>query len=465
MEQSFPECVTAIAHAVAADGGRALLVGGTVRDMLLGGSPKDLDVEVFGLPPERLLSVVRTTRPDWVGTVGTRFGILLARYGPHDVDITVPRGDAAGWAPRDDFTAGAEPGMPLREAARRRDFTINAIGLDPLTGERFDFFDGERDLRAGVLRVTDATLFGQDPLRALRALQFAARFNLTLEPASMAVCSAVASTPAFAELPSARTSEEWRKLLLRAERPSVGLDLGLTMGAWHALHPQLTALVGCPQDPEWHPEGDVWTHTGLVVDAAAAIVRREGLTGNDALVIMLGALCHDFAKPVTTEFIDGRWRSRGHEAAGVPSTHAFLSRLEFGSVVNDKVERLVADHLFPALNGASASDAAVRRLSKRLAPATVRELVLVAEADHRGRTLPWDGFPGAEALLEHADRLSVTTSRPQRILTGRELIERLGWEPGPYFGPVLAAVEDAQIEGDVTNLDEALALARRLWPA
>lgn len=458
----MPDHVITLAKAVEAAGGRALLVGGTVRDILLGHVPKDADVEVFGLAPERLMEVVALTHPDRMGIAGSRFTVLKARYGPHEVDLSVPRRRLDGRTADGDFFADAAPDMPLEDAARRRDFTMNAIALDPLTGQRSDFFGGERDIQTKVLRVTDAGMFGQDPLRVLRGVQLAARFGLKMDPESQAVCRGVVGTPAFAELPSARVGEEWRKLLLLAERPSVGLELGLAVGAWHVLHPALVDLIGCPQDAEWHPEGEVWTHNNMVVDAAAAIVRREGLTGNDALVIMLAALCHDLGKPSTTEFVDGRWRSRGHDKAGVPLTYEFLARMEFGAPVNHKAAHLVADHLFPAINGETASDAAVRRLSRRLDPATVRELILVAEADHRGRTVPWDGFPSAAALLEHADRLTVTTSQPKRLLNGRDLIERLGWEPSPDFGRVLAAVEEAQIEGEVTDLEEALALARRL---
>ena len=462
MLSQFPEIVTRIARAAEGEGGKALLAGGVVRDTLLGLPTKDFDFEVYGIETERLAPMLDGLAPQWIDTVGASFGVLKARFGEWVVDVSVPRKDSKTGVGHRGFEVSGDPWMSPLEAARRRDFTVNAMTMDPLTGELFDFFDGQGDLQRKVLRATDPQRFGDDPLRVLRAVQFAARFDFSLDPETVEVCRTMVTEPEFAALPSARVGDEWRKLLLKSARPSVGLRVGLEIGAWQVLHPELAALVDCPQDPTWHPEGDVWVHNNMVVDAAADIVRREELDEDGALVIVLGALCHDLGKPATTEFIDGHWRSRGHEGAGVALTRSFLSRMEFGKDTEERVERLVADHLFASTHAGMATDPAVRRLSKRLAPATIRELVLVSEADHRGRDIPWDGFPAGPALLAQAERLSVQQSAPQPLLMGRHLIDELGWQPGPHFGPVLAAVEEAQIQGKVTTLEEALEMARSL---
>lgn len=462
MAKAFPEIVTRLARAAADEGGKAHLVAGAVRDSLLGLPTKDWDLEIFGVEADRLDPILRNLKPRWIDTVGASFGVLKAKFDNLEIDISIPRIDSKVGQGHRGFEVTGDPWMSPKEAARRRDFTVNAIAMDPLTSETFDFFDGIGDVERKVLRAIDPVLFSDDPLRVLRAAQFAARFDFSVDPSTAALCREMCSKPEFANLPSARIGKEWRKLLLKSPRPSVGLRVGLEIGAWQVLHPELAALVGVPQDPDLHPEGDAWTHNNMVVDAAADIVRREHLEGNEALLVMAGALCHDLGKPATTEFIDGHWSARAHEQEGVAPTHSFLSRMDFGQPIKAKVARIVNDHLFLAVQDEKSRDPAVRRLSKRLDPATIRELVLVAEADHRGRAIPWDGFPSGVALLAQAEGLAIREAPSQPILLGRHLIENLGWKPGTHFGLVLAAVEEAQDEGTVTTLQEALEMARSL---
>ena len=210
--------------------------------------------------------------------------------------------------------------MSVEEAARRRDFTINAISWDPLTGEYFDPFDGRQDLDRRLLRVVDPQTFADDSLRALRAVQFAARFDMTVEPATRDVCRAMP----LDDLPCERVWGELEKLLL-ARTPSIGFALALDLAIVDKLFPELRALVGCEQEPEWHPEGDVWVHTLQVIDQART--RIDDLPRPQQLAVMLGAVCHDFGKPATTAFIDGRIRSMDHEEQGVAPAMSFLDRL------------------------------------------------------------------------------------------------------------------------------------------
>lgn len=268
MNRQFPEIIFSIAEAMRGQGGRALLVGGIVRDMLLGLPPKDYDFEVYGIAFEHLEVMIRFLNPDWMGTVGKAFCVLKVRFGELAMDIAIPRRESKSGAGHDGFRMVGDPTMSPQEGARRRDFTVNAMALDPLTDEIFDFFGGREDLSRKILRATDPKRFCDDPLRVLRAVQFAGRFGFSVEPHTIAVCREMTREDEFRDLPAARIGEEWRKLLLKSQSPSVGLEVGRATGAFEVLHPELTNLIGVPQDAEWHPEGDVWTHTCMVADAA-----------------------------------------------------------------------------------------------------------------------------------------------------------------------------------------------------
>lgn len=467
------DLVLRIARAIRDAGGRALLVGGCVRDLLLGHVPKDFDVEVYGLPPERLRRLAR--RFGTVSEVGAAFGILKLRTPEGlEIDLSLPRRDSKIGPGHRGFAVRTDPFMSVEDACRRRDFTINAMAADPLTGELFDPFGGYHDLQARVLRVTDAERFGDDPLRVMRGLQFAARFGLTADEASKGVMRAM--VPSLRELPKERFLDEWRKLLLQAPQPSVGLRLGMELGVFHALYPPFAALPDTPQDPTWHPEGDVWTHTLLTVDQAAAIRARDGLPDDAALVLMLAALCHDLGKPATTVVRpDGRVTAHGHDAAGVEPTVRFLDQVGVDLRTREKVTRLVAEHTWPRRayraqteRGERVSDGAVRRLATRLAPATIAELVRVAEADHAGRgffrdpasgrlTLP-ERYPAGEWLRARAAALGVLDAPPADIIRGQDLLT-LGLRPGPAFGAIIRAANRLHDERELTR-EQILAVLR-----
>ncbi len=459
------DLVLRIARAVKDAGGRALLVGGCVRDMLLGRVPKDYDLEVYGLPPERLRRLAR--RFGTVSEVGAAFGILKLRAPTGvEIDLSLPRRDSKIGPGHRGFAVRTDPFMSVEEACRRRDFTINAMAADPLTGELFDPFGGYGDLQARVLRVTDAERFGDDPLRVMRGLQFAARFGLTADEDSKRVMRAM--VPSLRELPKERFLDEWRKLLLQAPQPSIGLRLGMELGVFHALYPQFAALPDTPQDPTWHPEGDVWAHTLLTVDQAAAIRVRDGLPDDVALVLMLGALCHDLGKPATTVVRpDGRVTAHGHDAAGVEPAERFLDQIGADLRTREKVTRLVAEHTWPRRSyraeverGERVTDGAVRRLAARLVPATIAELVPVAEADHAGRgffrdpatgrlTLP-ARFPAGAWLRARAAALGVLHGPPADVIRGQDLIA-LGLRPGPAFGAIIRAANRLRDEREFTR--------------
>jgi tRNA nucleotidyltransferase (CCA-adding enzyme) len=456
----LPEGLVALIAALRERGGRPYLVGGAVRDALLELPVVEFDVEVFGLPAESLADALRALGR--VDTVGQAFAIhkvsgLAGVAGA--VDVALPRRDSKVGPGHRGIEVAGDPGLSLEDAARRRDFTINAMLYDPASGALLDPHGGQRDLAARRLRAVDAARFGEDPLRALRAVQLAARFDLEVDPDTARLC---ASMP-LAELPAERVFGEIEKLLLKARRPSRGLALLREWGMLQTVCPELVPLADTPQDPAWHPEGDVWTHTLQCVDEAAGLL--EGLDRPRALAVMLGTLLHDIGKPGTTRFEDGRIRSRGHEEAGVPPTLAVLERWNvhtlLGYDVRAQVVALVAHHLKPGQlydERERVKDGAIRRLARRC---EARLLYRVARADCLGRA-PGRFEPVAmEWFLERVLALDVAARPPQPLLLGRHLLA-MGVPPGPRIGRILAAVYERQLDGAVTTLDEAETEARRL---
>jgi tRNA nucleotidyltransferase (CCA-adding enzyme) len=452
MIADVPPLVGEIARAVADAGGRALIVGGWVRDRLLELSAKDADVEVFGLAADRLRNLL--TRFGSVNTVGESFTVFKVG----DVDVSLPRRDSKSGRGHRGFVVAGDPSMTIAEAARRRDFTINAISFDPLTGEYLDPFNGRADLERRILRVVDAKTFGEDSLRVLRAIQFAARFECELEPETRALCASIA----LDDLPAERVWGEVEKLLLQARRPSIGLRLARELGIVQRLFPEIAALVDCPQEPEWHPEGDVWIHTLMVVDQART--RIDDLEHPQKVTVMLGAVCHDLGKPPTTAFVDGRIRSMEHEQAGVEPAARLMDRLNVHSMggydVRAQVLGIVAHHLKPLAFFKSATpvgDGAFRRLAQKV---DLEMLARVAQSDCLGRAGNFD-CSGIGWFLERARALGVEHAPPPRLLLGRHLIE-LGVQPGPAMGEILRQVYEQQLDGRVTSLEEAISAARAI---
>jgi tRNA nucleotidyltransferase (CCA-adding enzyme) len=445
---------TRIATDVARAGGRAVVVGGYVRDRLRGEPSKDIDIEVFGLDADRLKALLGAIGR--VNTVGESFTV----YKLGDVDVSLPRRESKVGRGHRGFQVEGDPSLTFAEAARRRDFTMNAIGWDPLSGEYLDPFGGRADLERRLLRLVDARTFADDSLRVLRALQFAARFECTLDPETAAVCRRIP----LDDLPAERVWGEVEKLLLQAARPSIGLSLAADLGVVERLWPELVPLADCPQDAEWHPEGDVWTHTLMVVDQAAA--RQQELTRPERVCLMLGALLHDVGKPLTTAFIDGRLRSPGHEVAGLPAATRMLDRLNIhtmeGYGVRDQVLALVQYHMAP---GAwfkardEVSDGAFRRLARKT---DLELLARLAAADCAGRTGVFD-CQAMTWFVERARALGVQHEPPPPLLRGRDLLA-LGVAPGPAMGDVLRTIYDRQLDGAITTHEEAVRAAAALLP-
>jgi tRNA nucleotidyltransferase (CCA-adding enzyme) len=431
---------------------RAYLVGGCVRDRLLGLPNKDFDIEVFGVSYEQLAEALSK----WGRTdlVGRSFGVVkLTLHGGAQFDFSIPRRDSKVAPGHQGFQITFATDITPQEAAARRDFTINAMSWDPRARKLIDFFGGEADLRARVLRHTSAA-FAEDPLRVLRGMQFAGRFGLTPAPETVALCRQIKA--GYGELAVERVREEWFKWASRSTRPSAGLKF-LEATEWIEHFPELNALRGVPQDPEWHPEGDVFVHTCHCCDALVTLPEWQAADAESRIVYSLAVLAHDFAKPQTTHRTvkDGRQRivSPGHDDAGGPVAEQFLARINAPNAIRQRVVPLVIHHLAHLQN---LTDRGVRRLARRLAPETIEGLCVVITADASGRPpLPPKVPEGVKALRAKARELAVQAAAPKPVLLGRHL-QTLGLPPGPAMGRIIRAAYEAQLDGRFHDLDGAL---------
>lgn len=467
---------------IKAMGGQALLVGGFVRDSLTGMISKDADIEVYGIEADALEHVLQQLHPGKVDTVGKSFGVLKVFLGDGlDLDVSIPRRESKTGAGHKGFAISGDPGMSVKEAARRRDFTMNSLAADPLTGEIIDSFGGKEDIKKKILRVTDPERFQDDPLRVYRAVQFAARLGFTIEPNSFALMKEMVERGDLDELSPERVTEELKKLLLKSEKPSIGFEYMRELGIIERDYPELHSLIGVEQEPEWHPEGDVWIHTMMVVDAAASIARRKTQDAKfddaERLQITVGALVHDLGKPPTTKRMEKhgvmRITSLGHEEAGAEPAKQLLGRFMFGEDVERAAVAAARDHLKPGmLHRAWEKEEmddeqyanALRKWLKRSLPISWRVLLAASESDYRGRTLPGvqtGPYPAGEHAAKVIKERGLDKEAAKPLIQGRDLIA-LGLKPGPVFSRIIDKIEHARDEGRIKTREEALELAREL---
>ncbi|HRI80882.1 MAG TPA: polynucleotide adenylyltransferase [Opitutaceae bacterium] len=426
--------------------GRPRLVGGGVRDWLLGLPCQDFDIEVAGVDFETLHRALAPYGATDV--VGRSFGVIKLRHGQHEYDFSLPRRESKTGAGHRGFAIAPDPALTDADAASRRDFTINAIAYDPFSDAIIDPHGGRADLQAGILRHT-SDAFTEDPLRVLRAMQFAARFDFALAPETAALCRGIADS--YSELPVERVWAEWEKWAAKAIKPSRGLTV-LEETGWLRHFPEIAALRGCQQDPEWHPEGDVFTHTQCCLDALVALPTWSETAMEGRKRLMLAVLAHDFGKPATTQYAERRGVMRrispGHEAAGGPIAATFLRRIGAPLEFDAPVAALVVNHLAHHHGQTAFTDTSVRRLARRLTPATIDELTAVMRADSNGRpplTSP-ETHARIDELAARARILALESTAPKPLLLGRHLLA-LGHQAGPGFKAVLQAAFEAQLDG------------------
>ena len=468
--------VIQLCQAVQRANGRALLVGGWVRDYAHGVPNVDYDVEVYGVEAAALRALLgEQGKVDAVGEAFTVYKVRLRENRKSFVvDVSLPRRESKVGRGHRGFVVEGDPQMSFAEAARRRDFTINSMMYDPLLDEYIDVYGGREDLARKVIRVVDPATFVEDSLRVLRAMQFAARFDFTIDPATVELCRSID----LSDLPAERIWAEVEKWLLAA-RPSVGLHAARELGITEKLWPELHALSGCPQDSAIHPEGDVFIHTGMVLDEARKLI--DDLPRPKQLAVMLAALCHDLGKPATTTVENffsptkahednTQITAKGHEAVSVALTEKFLDELRLFTLDNYDVRRqtlaLVEQHAVPHRWGKANSagqpitDGQFRRLALRVEPDL---LYRVALADCLGRA---GKFPTdfEEWFAGRVRELGIEERAPEPLLLGRHVLA-LGLQPGKRIGEITRAVYELQLDGEVTTLDEAISSAKQIVEA
>lgn len=453
----LPANTHAVLDALRRAGGRPYVVGGTVRDLLLGAPvSKDVDLEVFDLAPEAIAAALAGFGS--VNAVGASFGVIKVHFdGGEDIDVALPRRESKTGAGHRGFLVAPDPTMTAEEAAARRDFTVNAMMWDPASGTLLDPFGGRGDLGQRVLRHTSAH-YVEDALRVLRGMQFCARFDL--EPAAETIALSATMAGDFTAISRERVWTEWWKWATRSVSPSRGLWFLRHCGFIERFYPELHALIDCPQEPDWHPEGPVWEHTLHVVDAAASIAARDGLAPDERGLLLLGALAHDLGKPGTTAIENGRIRSIGH-TEHVEPVRGFFARIDAPARLVDACVALTQNHL---VHLGGPTPRSVRRLAHRLGEAgtTIDMLARVIESDGAGRPpLPPEPGPPLIALRAIAADLALRSARPRPIVLGRHLIEWFGMTPGPSFRALLDAAFEAQLDGAFADLDSGRAWLTR----
>lgn len=445
-------------RSIMGEGATPFIVGGCVRDALMGVKPKDIDIEVHDMDIETLQKLLSDAFERNMDVIGKSFGVFKVSEEDMDFDISLPRRDIKTGRGHTGFDVAVNPHMGFANACKRRDLTINAIGVNMYTGFVTDPHGGLDDLREGRLRAVDNKTFGEDPLRVLRVAQFAARLDMHPDEELLDLCA----TLDVGEVAGERQFVEIEKLLLKGNKPSIGLEVIDRCGQLHHF-PELAAIKGVPQDEKWHPEGDVWTHTLMVVDEAANL--RDGSASD--LPLMMGALCHDYGKALaTTVEDDGRVRSRGHAEAGIRPACAFLNRLKAPTTLRKQVAILVDCHLEPEMLPAqNAGHKAYRKLARKLAASGVGMDLLekVARADQLGRTTEKAlarSTPGCDEFRKIAKDAAVERTPARDVVMGRHLIE-LGWKPGPEFKPFLDECRDVQYETGSEDVGAIIAEAQR----
>lgn len=438
----------AVAELVAAQGGRTYYVGGFVRDALMGRESKDVDIEVHGISPACLEEIL-----DSLGqriSIGESFGIFNLKG--YSLDIAMPRKEQLRGMGHRDFDIFVDPFIGTEGASRRRDFTFNALMQDVLTGEILDHYGGREDLEEGVLRHVDEVSFVEDPLRVLRAAQFAARFEFSVAEETISLCRGMD----LRHLPKERIEGELKKALLKARKPSVFFEVLRQMDQLDFWFPELKALIGIPQPPEHHAEGDVWTHTMMVLDQGAHMRDRAA----NPYWFMLACITHDFGKTLCTEEIHGKLHAYAHEVKGLPLAEGFLRRLTGESKLVEYVLNLTEYHMKP--NVVAAARSSVKATNKMFDLSVDPEgLICIAIADHTGRIAPDCHTTHESFLMERLTIFREYMARP--YVMGRDLIAA-GLTPGGYFSEVLDYAHKLRLAGvDKDNaLKQCLSHARKL---
>ena len=435
-----------IAKKVKEVGGIAYFVGGYVRDSILDIPNKDIDIEIHGIKPEILKNILSELGD--IQTIGNAFGIYNLKG--YDLDIALPRKERCIGTGHKDFEVYVDPYIGTHAAARRRDFTINALMKNILTGEIIDEFNGLNDLKNHIIRHVDSSTFREDSLRVLRACQFAARFNFKIASETINLCK----TMDLSTMPKERIAGELSKALLKAKKPSVFFNslYECEQTKWFK---EVYALKGIKQDSEYHPEGDVYMHTMSVLDQAGGLF-PTGIDNPDRyLPFMLSALCHDFGKVNTTEINSkGKLCALNHEITGIPIANDFLGRIYNNKGFIKYVDNMIKYHMkaHSCFNNRSKAKTTNLMFDKLLYP---KDFILLVYADSTGhdldnldnrqfnmfleKAMTESGFL-TDRYLDYGKRIS------ESHITAEDLIN-IGLKPSPLFKIILDKAWDMHLKG------------------
>jgi len=474
----LPTILHTISQALKKHHAKLVVVGGSVRDHFLQLPIKDYDVEVYGLATLDALASILTQYGS-VNLVGKSFGVLKFSYEGEEYDFSFPRRESKVGEGHCGFAVEVDGNLDFKSAARRRDFTVNALGYDVQSGQFLDPFDGMKDIKAKKLRHIDNETFLEDPLRVYRAVQFSARFGYTLAKETWVLCRQMVEVGMLEELAKERIYEEWKKLLLKSSKPSTGFELMRTLGILERYFPELYALIDVPQSPKWHPEGDVWVHTMMSLDAMHQELEIKNvpkqsdkclwgekleMKDRQKLKFLFAILCHDLGKAVSTTTDEkGNIRSIGHEITGLELSKLFMYRLTDKHTFIKSLLPLVEHHLKPSqfyANGAKS--AAIRKLATKV---NIEELVLIAKADFLGRTTEealHGEYKAGDWLLKKASELNVKTKPLACVVQGRDLID-LGLEPSPLFKSIMDEIYTLQLAGKIVSKEEACSWIKKKY--
>lgn len=446
-EIPLPESLESAIKRLSDAGAHCRLVGGCVRDALLERTPKDFDVEVYGLPLETISEILKPLGK--TDLVGKSFCVVKLWAHGEEYDFAIPRRESKIADGHRGFSIEGDASMSEEEAIGRRDFTVNALLYDPIAKQIIDHCGGFQDLKRKTLRHVSLA-FAEDPLRVLRAMQFAARYDLTLHPETARLCQSMKSE--FWSLAPERIWGEWYKWAAHSLFPSRGLA-ALKDSGWLSFFPEIYTLVDLPQDAEWHPEGCVWTHTNKCADALLEHTDWKMLEPDERSVLLLSVLCHDLGKARCTRFAPKngilRWISPGHDQQSGWLAETLLRRIGAPRSIIEKVVPLVRSHHF--LNTGNAklpNDNSTRRLARRLEPATINQLFYVLTSDHLGRPplVSEEQSQRIAQFKEKVNHLSLKDQAPKPIILGRHLIDK-GRHPSPSFKTILDDAYEAQLDG------------------
>jgi len=447
----IPNIIKTISKTLKRKNAKAIIVGGSVRDHFLQLPIKDYDIEVYGLDSIRELEEI-LQKYGKVNLVGKSFGVLKFSYEHQEYDFSLPRTERKIAQGHKGFDIRCNGMMSFKKASKRRDFTINAMGYDIEEQKFIDPFGAKEDMKNKILRHIDNSSFVEDPLRIYRAIQFCARFGYKLANETVKLCQDMVSSGQLEELPKERVYAEFQKLLLKSPKPSIGFELMRELGVLK-YYPELKNLIGIPQDPKWHPEGDVWRHTLMAIDKMAELKRGNK---KEDLKLLFAVLCHDFGKATHTQIKSNKISAWGHELAGAELTKKFMYRLTNEHNFIKDISLLVEYHMIPTqyFNN-RVKNKTIRKLSTKI---NIENLVIVAKADFLGRTTPQSlsgKYIAGDWLLQKAKKLKVHNRPPKPLIQGRNLIA-LGFTPSKEFKTILDEIYTKQLNGDITTYEEAI---------